>query len=769
MGLDEGDVRLIILDVHGMTCGSCEQTVKASIEQLKALSGDLAGVLVSKEEGSVRVLCRAGAEVSSCALRACVEMVGFDAFVCSDSVIARTTAPVSEQLLAVALSSSMSSTESVSSTSSQNKGVETAFQASFLLKDTVSDSDLAAIESVVRDLAGVVSVRSSSTMSCISIDYLKSSLVDASFLLGVLKGVGVAADLVDDAQHSCAYCTCVRCRCCKVPTAHVGKAEAAASGTKQGAGSSATYNPLLIATNGNTVTVTIAVTGMTCSSCSGIVERTMLRLGPAGVVAADVNLSTNTAKVVFIPSAEMTADFLRRSIEDAGYGASVLGETAGDVAADVAERASVLLVALRYDAPGAAQVQSCKADLKLLRRQFVQVFEGAGFASTVDLTPEAHHRLFDRLVASVAAMWDLWRSPQAEEALNFQVKIEFDERVTGPRDLLRLARQHGFVCSVQNCGGFMTAARMYQQQRFESSKMMLLLSAGLAFTIPIIVLTMILPMYPAANARAREPFSSHPGINAYGTSILLLSSPVYFIIGSIFHHKAAVTLLRSRAAGMDFLISSGSSAAYLYSFVGYCRGAAQGAPLDGDVEFFETSAVLITVVILGKCLEIFARAQTAEAIYKLSNLRASTARLVTARASANDDLAMDSPDSAILQSRRMQPLQLSGNDDADVEMSSNGYFVESAGDKEEVDAALLHVGDIVRLVVGESAPADGVFMSASIGVDESMMTGESVVLTKRPGAVVFGGTRVVQGGGLMRVTACGDRWRILSHTHIHTS
>ena len=178
-----------------------------------------------------------------------------------------------------------------------------------------------------------------------------------------------------------------------------------------------------------------------------------------------------------------------------------------------------------------------------------------------------------------------------------------------------------------------------------------------------------------------------------GLLLFLLSFPVQFYVGHQFHSKAWKTL-KTRSLGMDFLVSTGTLAAYLYSSAGLVMGMISGVPNLRDVEYFETAAVLITAVLLGKFLELYAKGQTAAAIHKLSKLKANTARLVQ-----------------------------SGTDSS---TSITTAIEGGAGEEEhdaEIDAALLHRRDIVRLIPGETVPADGKLLpGAHIGVDEAMMT-----------------------------------------------
>jgi len=136
--------------------------------------------------------------------------------------------------------------------------------------------------------------------------------------------------------------------------------------------------------------------------------------------------------------------------------------------------------------------------------------------------------------------------------------------------------------------------------------------------------------------------------------------------------------------------------------------------------YFETSAVLITVVLIGKAMELYARRATASAVNSLANARSTTARLVQGVGMNSDE-------------------QGEGND-------------------EIIESSLLQEGDVIRVVNGEGVPADGFIVENGgvVGLDESMLTGESRTISKGPSKPLYSGTVVVEGSALMTVTKCGD-------------
>jgi Cu+-exporting ATPase len=173
--------------------------------------------------------------------------------------------------------------------------------------------------------------------------------------------------------------------------------------------------------------------------------------------------------------------------------------------------------------------------------------------------------------------------------------------------------------------------------------------------------------------------------------LFILATPVHLWVGWQFH-RGAWAALRHRTADMNTLVSVGTSAGYLYSvLVTFAPRLFAGGGLSGGV-YFETVAILHTLIILGRYLEARAKGRTSEAIKTLIGLQAKTARVI----------------------RQGEELDIP---------------VEEVG-----------VGDLVVVRPGEKVPVDGIVVDGASAVDESMLTGESLPVEKRAGAEVFGAT-----------------------------
>lgn len=184
---------------------------------------------------------------------------------------------------------------------------------------------------------------------------------------------------------------------------------------------------------------------------------------------------------------------------------------------------------------------------------------------------------------------------------------------------------------------------------------------------------------------------------------LILATPVQFYIGKQFY-VGAYNALKNGSANMDVLVSLGTSAAYFYSLYLTMNWFIGGGNVHhGPSLYYETSAILITLVIMGKWFESLAKGRTSEAIKALMGLQAKTAIVV----------------------RNGQELTI------------------------PVDEVI--AGDIVNVRPGDKVPVDGEVLEGNSSVDESMLTGESLPVEKNMGDSVIGST--INKNGIMRIKA----------------
>ena len=227
-----------------------------------------------------------------------------------------------------------------------------------------------------------------------------------------------------------------------------------------------------------------------------------------------------------------------------------------------------------------------------------------------------------------------------------------------------------------------TCAMTFEKPEAEVRRLKLLVIIGIALTVPTVLFTyvMVLPT----------------NINNY--LLLILETPVQFIVGWRFY-RGAYDALRNRMGNMDLLIAIGTTAAWAYSTV--LTFLPSVFPTSGA--YFDTAAVIITLVLLGNMLEHISKGRASEAVRKLLDLQPRTAH------------------------------------------------VFRNGAEQEVPVELVKLDDILVIRPGERVPVDGVVTEGSSAVDQSPITGESIPVEKTAGDEVIGAT--INTSGLLRVRA----------------
>jgi Cu+-exporting ATPase len=265
-----------------------------------------------------------------------------------------------------------------------------------------------------------------------------------------------------------------------------------------------------------------------------------------------------------------------------------------------------------------------------------------------------------------------------------KARVKYIPTVITQVELRRAVSSAGFE-AVELGGEAEDAEAMAREHEINEQRRLLII--GLIFTVPLFIFAMArdFGLLPAAfyEMASMEGMSASP---APWTNwlMLALAIPVQFYVGWQYY-VGAYKALRNKSANMDVLIAMGSSAAFFYSL------PITFGLLMGHV-YYETAAVIITLIKLGKFLEARAKGRTSEAIKKLMGLRAKTARVI--------------------------------RDGVEAEVSIDD----------------VRVGDMVLVKPGEKIPVDGVVVDGRSAIDESMLTGESLPVEKKPGDAVIGAT-----------------------------
>jgi len=385
--------------------------------------------------------------------------------------------------------------------------------------------------------------------------------------------------------------------------------------------------------------LSLPVSGMTCASCVGRVERAISAI--PGVKTASVNLATERADVTFIGAADPQA--VVEAIERAGY--AVHEETTELAVQDMT-------------------CASCVGRVEKGLRQVPGVIE-----ASVNLATE---RARVRHLAGVVTIADL------EAAIE---KAGYSSR--------RVAAAAG------GAGDQDAERREAEGRELQRS---LLIAAAL--TLPVFILEMGSHLVPSMHHWVVHTL----GLQTSGYIQFALATLVLFGPGLRFFRKGVPALLRG-GPDMNSLVSVGTAAAYGYSVV---ATFAPGVLPQGTANvYFEAAVVIVTLILLGRMLEARAKGRTSQAIRRLVGLQAKTAR------------------------------------------------VERNGATVEIPLEQVTTGDVVLVRPGEKVPVDGQVVEGASYVDESMITGEPVPVSKGVGADVVGGTLNKTGAFSFRVTQVG--------------
>ena len=369
----------------------------------------------------------------------------------------------------------------------------------------------------------------------------------------------------------------------------------------------------------SSATHTLPVSGMTCASCAGRVERALLKV--PGVATASVNLANEQVRV---ESSEADVAALIEAVQKAGYGVPVQS------------------LELAIDG------MTCASCVGRVERALLKV-PGVRSAA-VNLASERAH-------VEVLGPPDPAALIQAVEAAGYHATASSERRPAAD------------------------AERRLQRERWA-------VIAGLLLAAPL-----VLPMFG-------ELFGQHWMLPAWIQ--FLLATPVQFVLGARFY-VAGWKAVRAGAGNMDLLVAIGTSAGYgLSLYQWWATPAGQMPHL-----YFEASAVVIALVLLGKYLESRAKRQTSAAIRALEALRPDRATRVI------------------------------------------------DGREEDVAIAALRLDDLVLVKPGERFPVDGEVIEGESQADEALISGESLPVNKAPGDRITGGAINGEGRLLVRTTALG--------------
>ncbi|MCD7460877.1 putative copper-transporting ATPase hma5 [Datura stramonium] len=470
-----------------------------------------------------------------------------------------------------------------------------------------------------------------------------------------------------------------------------------------------------------------SVNGMSCSACAGSVEKAIKRL--PGIKEAVVDVLNDKAQVIFYPSF-VNEETICETIEDVGFQAMLITEETNEKTSQVCRihikgmtctSCSTTVESALQLIPGVQKAQVALAteeaeihyDPRITTyNQLLETIEDTGFEAILISTGEDRSKILLKVDGvqtdnSMSIIESSLRALPGVEDVDIdpelkKLSVSYKSDKIGPRNFIQVIESTGsgqFKAIIFPEGG---GKQSHRQEEIQYCRRSFLWS--LVFTIPVFLTSMIFMYIPGLK----------DGLDIKVVNMLsigeilrwVLSTPVQFIIGRRFY-SGSYKALRHGSANMDVLIALGTNAAYFYSVYSVLRAAT--SPSFKSTDFFETSSMLISFILLGKYLEVLAKGKTSEAIAKLMNLTPETATLL--------------------------------------HLDDEGNVVN----EEETDSQLIQKNDVIRILPGAKVACDGFVIWGQSHVNESMITGESRPVAKRKGDMVIGGT--VNENGVLHVRA----------------
>lgn len=425
----------------------------------------------------------------------------------------------------------------------------------------------------------------------------------------------------------------------------------------------------------------LTIEGMTCSACVNSITNVLKSI--QGVEFVNVSLMTEMATVIHDDSVKV--DLLLESIADAGFDASIIQVTE--------------MNASRYHPDIVNDILTC----------CLHVY---GIKDEEDVTK------IKNAVLELDGILDCDIS-----SLSAEVKIEYNSNVIGVRAILKVLTDLGFDAIISNkldtTSQIDLLAKIKEVKYWRSIFLKLLL-----FGIPIILAARITPVIRQPNHWGANFLELIDGVYVDILVQWTLSSYVQFILGKQFYINSYKSL-KHGSGNMDVLICVSTSIVYFYSVFSIMNGFFRKVYPN---VLFDTSAMLLIFISLGKWVESKAKGNTSTALSKLLSLTPTTC--------------------IILEDPHL------------FKTNEKGGFDASAVNQIQVSVDLLQRGDIAVVLPGSKVPSDGECIFGSSEMDESFLTGESSPVTKHVGSPIIGGSVNITSTIYMKVTEVGEQTQL---------
>ena len=450
--------------------------------------------------------------------------------------------------------------------------------------------------------------------------------------------------------------------------------------------------------NNKIIKSTFKIEGMSCTSCSSIIEKKLKKT--EGIISVLINFATEKATVEFDETI-MTSEKIIKKIRDLGYNAQLDVNIAqvelkvkGMTCAACSNRVEKVLSKTEGVIEASVNLATEKAQVKfnqnfLTPEGIIERITGSGYQASV-----VEERLTEKVTLKIRGMSCTSCSGKIEKtlektagiesvAVNFAAEkatIEYDVKTLRLFDLKNIIEKLGFEAIVEEEVQDLVDE---DEIKLKKAKRKMVISLVLAITIMTLMMVNMVYMFLSRDV--------------YLAITIVLGLPVVFGTG-LHVHKNAFKSLKNKSANMDVLVMLGSLPPFLIGLLGFVIEL---------TTFIEMAVMIMTFHILGKYLEVRAKGRASQAIKKLVQMGAKTAKILV------------------------------------------------DGEEIEVSVSELQKDDVMVIRPGEKIPIDGIIIEGSSLIDESMATGESMPVKREVGDEVIGATINKQGFLKVKVTKVG--------------
>ncbi|KAI4169043.1 MAG: hypothetical protein LQ343_005976 [Gyalolechia ehrenbergii] len=544
------------------------------------------------------------------------------------------------------------------------------------------------------------------------------------------------------------------------------------------------------------VKTTLRVEGMTCASCESAVKGAFKHLEGVGSVEAYFNLSR---AIVEHDVHRLTPGFVQETIEDTGFDAEVLSTQHSQTIHDQVEQdmegsagSQLSITTLKVegmtcgacesgirggfkDAPGLTTMSisflTGRADFEhdpsiLSAQAIAEIIEDRGFDATIVETKASSNESEERPIgnnhettanlrsvqlkilglSSTSTAASLEESFRSLPGISFaavyfststssRTDIAYNPLMTNLRAVVEAAENLGYNALIADVDDNNAQLESLSKTR-EIIQWKRAFIYSVCFAIPVFLISMGIPMCaPALDFGSVQLLPR--GLYLGDVICMLLTIPVQFGVGKRFYVSAYKSLSHGTPT-MDVLVVLGTSAAFFFS-IGAMIVSTLFPPHSRPSTVFDTSTMLISFITLGRWLENRAKGETSKALSELMSLAPSMATIFI------DSDAAERAAEAFDGNRKVSKKEVDPQDSP----------ISKAFAEKIVPTELVEVGDVVILRPGDKIPADGRVTRGWSFVDESMVTGEPMPISKKKGSALMAGT--VNGDGLLhfRVTRAG--------------